>query len=101
MSISNDKSIKVFDVANIDMMVMLRLPYVPACAEWVYRVRCFTYVLSIVAGVIVTLRKQHVATLLLVTVPTDGACNYQSMPQHRSRLPSCRLPQLGSARQKG
>ena len=39
VSISNDKSIKVFDVANIDMMAMLRLPYVPACAEWVYRVR--------------------------------------------------------------
>ena len=42
VSISNDKSIKVFDVANIDMMAMLRLPYVPACAEWVYRVRCHT-----------------------------------------------------------
>lgn len=39
VSLSNDKSIKVFDVPNIDMMAMLRLPYIPACAEWAFRVR--------------------------------------------------------------
>ncbi|KAK9833523.1 hypothetical protein WJX81_001231 [Elliptochloris bilobata] len=35
VSISTDKSVKVFDVASFDMMAMLRLPFVPACAEWV------------------------------------------------------------------
>lgn len=40
VSISDDKSIKVFDVANIDMMVMLRLSFVPSAAEWNFRVSC-------------------------------------------------------------
>lgn len=40
VSISDDKSIKVFDIPNIDMMAMLRLTYVPSCAEWIFRVRC-------------------------------------------------------------
>ncbi|KAK9907373.1 hypothetical protein WJX75_002432 [Coccomyxa subellipsoidea] len=37
VSISDDKSIKVFDIPNIDMMAMLRLTYVPSCAEWIFR----------------------------------------------------------------
>lgn len=37
-SFSEDKSIKIFDIANIDMIAMLRLPYIPACAEWVFKV---------------------------------------------------------------
>lgn len=39
VSMSDDKSIKVFDVPNIDMMAMLRLSYVPASVEWIFRVR--------------------------------------------------------------
>ncbi len=30
---------QVYDVLNFDMIVMLRLPYVPGCCEWIYKVR--------------------------------------------------------------
>lgn len=36
-TISNDHSVKVYDVVNFDMMVMIRLPYIPGAAEWVYK----------------------------------------------------------------
>lgn len=36
-TISSDRSVKVYDVHNYDMMVMLRLPYVPGAVEWVYK----------------------------------------------------------------
>eukprot|EP00271_Cylindrocystis_brebissonii_P022293 TRINITY_DN852_c0_g1_i2.p1 TRINITY_DN852_c0_g1~~TRINITY_DN852_c0_g1_i2.p1 ORF type:complete len:547 (-),score=128.77 TRINITY_DN852_c0_g1_i2:474-2114(-) len=36
-TISEDKSAKVYDVVNFDMMAMLRLPYVPSTAEWIFR----------------------------------------------------------------
>ncbi|XVE79289.1 hypothetical protein DITRI_Ditri14bG0045900 [Diplodiscus trichospermus] len=36
-TISNDRSVKVYDVVNYDMMFMLRLPYVPGAVEWVYK----------------------------------------------------------------
>lgn len=39
VTISHDMSVKVFDVLNFDMMLMLVLPFVPSCVEWVYRVR--------------------------------------------------------------
>ena len=39
VTISHDQSVKVFDVLNFDMMLMLVLPFVPSCADWVYRVR--------------------------------------------------------------
>ena len=42
VTISHDQSVKVFDVLNFDMMLMLKLPFVPSCAEWVYRVRTKT-----------------------------------------------------------
>ncbi len=29
---------QVFDVANFDMMTMLKLPFVPGCAAWIYKV---------------------------------------------------------------
>ncbi|KAK7868771.1 hypothetical protein R5R35_003621 [Gryllus longicercus] len=35
-SVSSDKSLKVFDVVNFDMINMMRLDYVPLCAEWVH-----------------------------------------------------------------
>lgn len=35
-TISNDRSVKVYDVVNFDMMVMIRLPYVPGAVTWVY-----------------------------------------------------------------
>ena len=38
VTISHDQSMKIFDVVNFDMMHMLQLPFVPAAAEWVYRV---------------------------------------------------------------
>ncbi len=39
VTFSSDQSMKIFDVVNFDMMHMLQLPFVPAAAEWVYRVR--------------------------------------------------------------
>ncbi|GAB4824731.1 cytochrome P450 monooxygenase 71 [Ancistrocladus abbreviatus] len=36
-TISNDQSVKVYDVVNFDMMVMIHLPFVPGAAEWVYK----------------------------------------------------------------
>ncbi|KAL2899500.1 Peptidyl-prolyl cis-trans isomerase CYP71 [Bienertia sinuspersici] len=36
-TISNDHSVKVYDVVNYDMMVMIRLPYIPGAVEWVYK----------------------------------------------------------------
>ncbi len=37
-SISSDKTAKVFDVLNFDMIAMLRLPFIPVCAEWLFKV---------------------------------------------------------------
>lgn len=36
-TISNDQSVKIYDVVNYDMMAMIGLPYVPGSAEWVYK----------------------------------------------------------------
>ncbi|WOL18547.1 peptidyl-prolyl cis-trans isomerase CYP71 isoform X1 [Canna indica] len=36
-TISHDRSVKIYDVVNYDMMVMMRLPFVPGAVEWVYR----------------------------------------------------------------
>ncbi len=38
VTISRDQSVKVFDVAAFDMVLMLRLPFVPKAAEWIFRV---------------------------------------------------------------
>jgi len=35
-TLSNDKSLKVFDVVNFDMINMMKLSYVPGCCEWVH-----------------------------------------------------------------
>lgn len=36
-TISSDRSVKIYDVVNYDMMVMIRLPFVPGTIEWVYK----------------------------------------------------------------
>lgn len=36
-SISNDQSLKVFDVVNFDMINMMKLDYVPRTLEWIHR----------------------------------------------------------------
>ncbi|KAH9297785.1 hypothetical protein KI387_029467, partial [Taxus chinensis] len=36
-TISNDHSVKIYDVVNYDMMVMIRLPFVPGTVEWVFK----------------------------------------------------------------
>lgn len=33
---SADKSIKIFDIINFDMINMIKLDYVPLCAEWIH-----------------------------------------------------------------
>lgn len=36
-TISNDRSAKIYDVVNYDMMVMIGLSFVPGAVEWVYK----------------------------------------------------------------
>jgi peptidylprolyl isomerase domain and WD repeat-containing protein 1 len=36
-TISNDRSVKIYDVVNYDMMFMMRLSFVPGAIEWVHR----------------------------------------------------------------
>ncbi|KAL5583176.1 hypothetical protein UlMin_015618 [Ulmus minor] len=36
-TISNDHAVKIYDVVNYDMMVMIRLTFVPGAVEWVYK----------------------------------------------------------------
>ncbi|XP_062172482.1 peptidyl-prolyl cis-trans isomerase CYP71 isoform X1 [Alnus glutinosa] len=36
-TISNDRSAKIYDVVNYDMMVMIGLTFVPGAVEWVYK----------------------------------------------------------------
>ncbi|KAK9156695.1 hypothetical protein Scep_003269 [Stephania cephalantha] len=36
-TISSDRSVKIYDVVNYDMMVMIRLPFTPGAVEWVYK----------------------------------------------------------------
>ncbi|KAJ4775642.1 Peptidyl-prolyl cis-trans isomerase-like 1 [Rhynchospora pubera] len=36
-TISSDRSVKIYDVVNYDMMVMIRLSFVAGTVEWVYR----------------------------------------------------------------
>lgn len=36
-TISDDKSAKIYDVVNYDMMAMLRLTFVPKAIEWVFK----------------------------------------------------------------
>ena len=35
-TISSDHSVKIYDVVNYDMMVMMCLPHIPGTVEWVY-----------------------------------------------------------------
>lgn len=52
VTISRDQSVKVFDVAGFDMVLMLKLKFVPAAAEWIYRVcacRCLPTLPSLTA----------------------------------------------------
>jgi len=36
-TISSDRSVKIYDVVNYDMMVMIRIPYIAGSVEWVYK----------------------------------------------------------------
>ncbi|GLJ43882.1 hypothetical protein SUGI_0914730 [Cryptomeria japonica] len=36
-TISDDHSVKIYDVVNYDMMVMISLPFVPGTVEWVFK----------------------------------------------------------------
>jgi peptidylprolyl isomerase domain and WD repeat-containing protein 1 len=38
VSISRDGTVKVFDVLTFDMIVMMKLAYVPGVAEWLIKV---------------------------------------------------------------
>lgn len=33
---SSDKSVKIFDVINFDMINMIKLDFEPKCAEWIH-----------------------------------------------------------------
>lgn len=34
---SSDKNVKIFDVVNFDMINMIKLDFVPLCAEWIHQ----------------------------------------------------------------
>uniref|UniRef100_A0A7S3QTC1 peptidylprolyl isomerase n=1 Tax=Dunaliella tertiolecta TaxID=3047 RepID=A0A7S3QTC1_DUNTE len=36
-SLSRDKTVKVYDVLNFDMIVMIRTPFVPGCVQWIFK----------------------------------------------------------------
>lgn len=36
-TISSDHAVKIYDVVNYDMMVMIRLSFFPGAVEWVYK----------------------------------------------------------------
>lgn len=36
-TISNDPSVKIYDVVNYDMMAMIHTSFVPGAVEWVYK----------------------------------------------------------------
>ncbi|CAH9094098.1 unnamed protein product [Cuscuta epithymum] len=36
-TISNDRSVKIYDVVNYDMMAMIHLTFVPGSVEWIYK----------------------------------------------------------------
>lgn len=37
VSVSRDRTVKVYDVLSFDMIVMIRLEFVPGCAEWIFK----------------------------------------------------------------
>ncbi|GIL83353.1 hypothetical protein Vretimale_11294 [Volvox reticuliferus] len=37
MTLSRDRTVKIFDVLNFDLIVMLRLSFTPGCAAWIYK----------------------------------------------------------------
>ncbi|XP_022087766.1 peptidylprolyl isomerase domain and WD repeat-containing protein 1-like isoform X2 [Acanthaster planci] len=36
-TVADDKSMKIFDVVNFDMINMMKIDYVPGCCEWIFR----------------------------------------------------------------
>ncbi|KAG2431728.1 hypothetical protein HXX76_009224 [Chlamydomonas incerta] len=37
MTLSRDRTVKIFDVLNFDLIVMMRLTFTPGCAAWIYK----------------------------------------------------------------
>ncbi|GLC33697.1 Peptidylprolyl isomerase [Pleodorina starrii] len=37
VTLSRDRTVKIFDVLNFDLIVMLRLSFTPGCAAWIYK----------------------------------------------------------------
>ncbi|KAG2490973.1 hypothetical protein HYH03_010647 [Edaphochlamys debaryana] len=37
MTLSRDRTVKIFDVLNFDLIVMMRLDFTPGCAAWIYK----------------------------------------------------------------
>lgn len=37
VSLSRDRTVKVFDVIGFDMIVMMKLDYTPGVAEWIFK----------------------------------------------------------------
>lgn len=50
-SMSTDASVKIFDIKTLDMMAMLKLPFIPSCIEWVFKVwLCWSAFFSEISG---------------------------------------------------
>lgn len=113
-TISDDKSAKIFDVTNFDMINMMRLPFVPGRCEWIFRAGDAIPALAISEAEtgkihvfdgkgtnepLHTLDKQHSAPVVLikynpvfevaVSVDKQGILEYWMGPKKDYRFPPC------------
>ncbi|KAK7099694.1 peptidylprolyl isomerase domain and WD repeat-containing protein 1-like isoform X2 [Littorina saxatilis] len=111
-TVSDDKTAKVFDVVNFDMINMLKLGYVPSCCGWIYAsgdpvaalavAEKDTTTIRVYDGrgsedVVKTLDKLHFTPITMITynpvynvavsVDTSHMVEYWSGPRHDYQFP--------------
>lgn len=111
---SVDKSVKIFDVINFDMINMIRLEYEPGCVEWIHSAGDAISALAVTDSAsnkvyiydghgsntpIHSFEKLHMSTVLLVkynptfdvviSVEKTGILEYWSGPKQEYKFPRC------------
>lgn len=81
VSISRDRTVKVFDVVGYDMIVMMKLQYTPGCAEWVFKVRVN----------LVVLRCVTLCCIMLCYVRTSAYLHLSTSSARQKVPPACAL----------
>lgn len=46
-TVSEDKSVKIFDVINFDMINMFKIPYTPSCCSWIHEKKALRQLLAV------------------------------------------------------